>query len=89
MLLQGVHICTPVVCCNCYRMLKRWKNPDLNLFMYGFHVSRESKVRPSSLIVDVSFNSCPLRLRRMLVWCLMFAECYHYQFRAQKLEYNI
>ena len=51
-------------------MLKRWKNPDLNLFMYGFHVSRESKVRPSSLIVDVSFNSCPLRLRRMLVWCL-------------------
>ena len=49
---------------------RRWKYSDLNLFMCGFHVSQESKVRPRSLIVLVSFSSCPLRLSRMLVGCL-------------------
>ena len=38
--------------------------------MCGFHVSRESKVRPRSLIVLVSFSSCPLRLSRILMGCL-------------------
>ena len=35
--------------------------------MCGFHVSRESKVRPRSLIVLVSFSSCPLRLSQILM----------------------
>ena len=86
---QGVHICTPVLCCNSLQDVE-----TLVAFRYMFvhmrfarYSGNESKAQQLHCRYLFQFSSVAAQMNVGVV--STFAECYHYRLRAQEHESSI